>query len=306
MIQGFGDSNVAGYGVSAGQSFMGLFIPVNSGVSGAQAAEVSSLVQQATPTMFALYPLHVGLNDVSKYLGDAAKKEYYRRCLRAGIAWLALFDKKTSRGAQAGITFTGAWSDIASPNPCGKYTTQSGATALATVSGDTIYIGVTEGDNSSNGENISVKVDGVEKGPFSTKVSGITTWLGQSWGRTCWRIDGLSSGSHDVLITNNSPSGKSFSLDWIAGSNQIAASRLRVMNIAKCSAAWYSAAGVTEAMIQGYNDIIASVAAEFYQYGVRLVDVFAYFDAATCLQADGAHWNALGHYIVHQVCSGAA
>lgn len=300
MIRGFGDSNAAGYGVDVANSFINLFTPVNSGLSASQAAEVSSAVQQESPLAGKLYLINVGLNDMSRYMNDAAKKEYFRRCLRASVAWLALLDKKTARGAQAGISFTGTWADNPAPNPCGKYTTQQGATASATVSGSVVYIGVSEGDYPAMGESVSVKIDGVEKGSFSVKASGVTTWLGQWWGRTCWKIDGLSSGAHDVVVTQNSPNGKFLHLDWIAGSNQLAASKTRVCNIAKCSSAWYAAAGITDAMVQDYNVIIASVVAEFSGFGVDLIDLYSLLNPATHLQSDGAHWNEAGHFAAHQ------
>ena len=299
MISFYGDSNGANYGLAnPANGMVSKFSPINSCVSASQAAEVSSAVQQIAPVPYGLYGLNVVLNDVSRYLNDPAKKEYFRRVLRAAVAWSALPDKKTARGAQAGITFTGTWTDSPSPNPCGKYTTQNGATATATVSGDTVFIGVSEGDYADMGESINVTIDGVSKGTFGVKVSGTTTYLGQWWGRAVWKFTGLGAGNHTVVVTQNSPSGKFLHLDWIAGSDQITKTRVQVGNCTKCSAAWYSGAGVTEAMIQSYNSIIADVVAEFPY--ARLVDLFNALYPSTCLQADGAHWNETGHFTAHQ------
>lgn len=214
MMTFYGDSNTVGYGLGAyDKDMVELFTPLNYGVSASQAAEVSSAVQQLAPVATMVYATNVGLNDVSRYMNDAAKKEYCRRVMRAVVGWLALPTKKTARGAQAGITFTGTWADTPSPNTCGKYTTQNGATASATVSGDTVFIGVSEGDYSTMGESINVTIDGVSQGNFSVKVPGVTTWLNQWWGRAAWKFSGLGAGSHTVVVTQNSPSGKFLHLD---------------------------------------------------------------------------------------------
>lgn len=299
MIIFYGDSNGAGYGLSpAVKDIVELFIPLNYCVSASQAAEVSSEVQQLAPVPYGLYGLNVVLNDVSRYLNDAGKKEFFRCVMRAAIAWAALPEKKTARGAQAGITFSGAWSDSPSPNTCGKYTTQNTASGSASVSGDTVFVGMSKGDYVDMGETINVTIDGVSKGNFSVKDLGVTTWLGQWWGRAAWKFTGLGAGSHNVVVTQNSPNGKFLHLDWIAGSDQTAKTRVQVGNATKCSAAWYAGAGVTEALLQSYNTIIAEVVAEFPY--ARVVDLFSALNPATCLQADGAHWNETGHYVAHQ------
>lgn len=298
MIFFYGDSNGAAYGLSnAANGVVGKFAPVNYSVSASQAAEVSSAVQQLAPVPFGLYGFNVGLNDVSRYLGDAAKKEHFRKAMRAAIAWPALPDKKTGRGAQAGITFTGTWADSPSPDTCGKYTSQNGATATATVSGDTVFVGVSDGDYVGMGESIDVTIDGVSKGTFSVKAPGVATWLNQWWSRVAWKFTGLGAGNHTVVVTQNSPNGKFLHLDWIAGSDQTTKTRVQVGNVTKCSAAWYAGSGVTEAMISDYNSIIADVVAEFSY--ARLVDLFSAWNAAAYLQADGAHWNETGHAIAH-------
>lgn len=298
MIIFYGDSNGVGYGLPAqAKDVVELFAPLNYCVSASQAAEVSSAVQQSAPIPFGLYGLNVVLNDISRYKDDAGKKEYFRTALRAVIAWAALPDKKTGRGTQAGITFSGTWVDSPTPNTCGKYTTQNGASASATVSGDTVFVGVSAGDYADMGESINVTIDGVSKGTFSVKVPGVTTWLNQWWSRVAWKFTGLGAGNHTVVVTQNSPNGKFLHLDWIAGSDQTTKTRVQVGNVTKCSAAWYAGSGVTEAMISDYNSIIADVVAEFPY--ARLVDLFSVWDAAAYLQADGAHWNETGHAIAH-------
>lgn len=295
MMKCFGDSITAGMSASPGAAYVSLFNPVNAGVPASQAADVSSHVQQEAVSPKKIYTLMVGLNDASRYGADPVKREFYRRCLRAVMAWLKLPEKKTARGG--GIAFAGLWSDSPSPNPCGKYTTQQGASASATVSGDSVYVAVSEGDYVGMGESISVVIDGVERGPLSVKVPGVTTWLNQWWGRTCWRFDGLGDGAHTVVVTQNSPTGKFLHLDYIAGSDQSAATPLVVAGtITPCTQAWYNSVGLTSEIIDTYNDVIKGVSAEF---GVTLADTAGAIDVLTGLSADGAHPNNIGHAAIH-------
>lgn len=299
MSTHFGHSFTTGLNATPGAaSYVGLFTPINRGVSAAQAAEVSSVVQAEQVNSAGHYTVFVGLNDLSRYKNDAAKIEFFRRSLRASLAWLSLPNKKTARGAQAGIAFTGAWVDSPTPNPCGKYTTQNGASAAAGTSGDTVYIGLSEGDYADMGESITVAIDGVTVYSGSVKALGVTTWLNQWWSRCCWRFTGLAAGPHYVVVTQASPSGKFLHLDYIAGSDQPASPKVLVSNITKCSAAWYSGAGVTEATVAAYNAVIAVCVAEFPN--CVLVDNFSSLTVAEHISSDGAHPNNAGHALIYK------
>lgn len=282
MIQIDGDSIAEGIGASTTERrWYERFRPVNYAVSASQVADVSG--RQRDVNVEDEYFLGIGGNDAIFYKDDAAKQEYFRRCFRACLAWRLLADRKTARGPQAGIAFTGTWGDMPTPSPCGKYTTQNGATASATVSGDTVYIGVSEGDYPDMSEAINVVIDGVNKGNFSVKRTGITTYLGQWWGRVAWRFTGLGAGSHSVIVTHVSPTGKFLHLDYIAGSAQAATPRVIVGNVMKFTDAYMAEKGITVATIQAYNAIIAAVVAEFTAHGlpVSLLDRYANFDPAT-------------------------
>lgn len=298
MIQIDGDSIARGVGASTpANSWQGLVTTINTAVDSAQAADDSRIVQESEPDPKKVYVTCIGTNDAGQYKDNAAKKAFFKNVFRAILAWRLLPDRKTGRGPKAGITFTGTWLDSPSPNTCGKYTTQNGATATATVSGDTVFVGVSAGDYVDMGESINITIDGVSKGTFSVKVPGVATWLNQWWSRVAWKFTGLGAGNHTVVVTQNSPTGKFLHLDWIAGSDQTTKTRVQVGNVTKCSAAWYAGGGVTEAMISDYNSIIAEVVAEFPY--ARLVDLFSAWNAAAYLQADGAHWNETGHAIAH-------
>lgn len=282
MIEIDGDSIAEGIGASAqDKRWMELFKPVNYAVSSSQAADVSG--RQRDISASKEYFLGIGGNDAAFYKNDLAKQEYFRRVFRACLAWRLLVTRKTARGPQAGITFTGAWADTPAPNPCGKYTTQNGAMASATVSGDTVYIGVSEGDYPDMAESINIAIDGVSHGNFSVKRPGITTFLGQWWGRIAWRFTGLGAGAHNVVITHVSPTGKFLHLDYIAGSDQAATPRVVVGNAMKFTDAYYATLGIDASTTQAYNTIIADVVAEFTTHGLSIVllDRYAHFDPAT-------------------------
>ncbi len=299
-IKAYGDSITYGVGANpASASWVGLFNPVNAGVSSAQAAEVSSYVQLETVDPLRLYFLAIGGNDAAKYKDDPAKKEYFRRVYRACLGWLLLPNKKTGRGVQAGISFTGAWTDSPSPNTCGKYTTQNGATATATVSGDAIYIALSEGDYVDMGEAVNITIDGVDKGTYSVKTPGITTFLNQWWGRACWRFSGLGAGNHAVVVTQNSPNGKYLHLDWIAGSDQANTPRVLVGNAMKFTDWYYASLGINSATTQAYNAIIADVVAEFPSANVQVVDNYSVFDPTIHSSDQYGHPNNAGYLAMH-------
>lgn len=282
MIEIDGDSIAEGVGASlAEKSWYGLFTPVNYAVSASQAADVSGRQRDINPEHE--YFLGIGANDAAFYKDDSAKKEFFRRTFRACLAWRLLPDRKTARGPQAGITFAGSWLDSPAPNPCGKYTTANNASATATVSGTSVYVGVSECDYTDMAESVSVTIDGVEQGPLSVKCAGITTVLGQWWGRIVWAFDGLSAGNHTVVVRHTSPNGKYLHLDYIAGSDQAAAPKVIVGNAMKFTDAYYAQLGISAATTQAYNAIISSVVAEFTAHNlpVTLLDRYAHFDPAT-------------------------
>jgi len=296
-FKAYGDSITYGVGASPQSNcWVGLFNPVNAGVSSSQAADLSGIIQAETPDVSKLYFVAIGANDAAKYKDDATKKEFFRRTYRACLAWLKLPDKKTGRGPQAAITFTGTWTDSPSPNTCGKYTMQQGATGTATVSGDTVYVALSEGDYVSMGESINVTIDGIDKGTYSVKYSGVTTFLNQWWARSVWKFTGLGAGNHTVVVTQNSPSGKFLHLDYIAGSDQPISPRVIVGNAMKFTDSYYASLGINATTTQAYNEIISEVCAEF---GVEVVDNFSDFNPAIHSSDQYGHPNNAGYLMMH-------
>lgn len=302
MVEIDGDSIAEGIGASTTEKrWYELFNPVNYAVSSSQAAEVSG--RQRDMSVDKEYFVGIGGNDAAFYKNDPVKQEYFRRVFRAILAWRLLLDRKTARGPQAGIAFTGTWADMPTPSPCGKWTVQQGATATATVSGTSVYVEVSEGDYPDMGENISVKIDGVEKGPFSVKRHGVTTYLGQWWARCVWAFDGLAAGNHTVVVTQNSPNGKFLHLSYIAGSDQTDAPRVIVGNCVKFTDAYMTELSITASTIQAYNTIISDVVAEFTAHGrdVQIMDRYSVINQAIHSSDYWGHPNDAGQIVLHDL-----
>ena len=304
MIQIDGDSIARGVGASTpANSWQGLVTTVNTAADSAQAADDSRIVQESEPIGKRVYVTCIGTNDAAKYKDDSAKQAFFKNIFRSILAWRLLPDRKTGRGAKAGITFSGTWTDSPSPNQCGKYTTQNGATASATVSGDTVYIGVSECDHADMSESINVVIDGVSHGNFSVKRTGITTYLGQWWGRVAWRFTGLGEWSHSVVVTHVSPTGKYLHLDYIAGSDQTDAPRVIVGNCVKFTDAYMTELGITASTIQAYNTIISDVVSEFTAHGrdVQIMDRYSVINQAIHSSDYWGHPNDAGQIVLHDL-----
>lgn len=307
MIQIDGDSIARGVGASVpANSWHALATPINTAVDSTQAADDSRIVQEAEPDPKRVYVTAIGGNDAAFYKNDAAKQEYFRRALRSILAWRLLPDRKAGRGPKAGITFSGTWADMSSPNPCGRYTTEANASGTATVNGDTVYIGLSEGHYPGYdvmSDQVKVVIDGVDKGTFSVDAPGVTTILGQWYGRACWRFTGLGSGDHTVTITNLSQSGKHLHLDYIAGSTQAAAPRVIVGNCIKFTDAYMADLGITASTIQAYNTIISDVVAEFTAHGrdVQIMDRYSVINQAIHSSDYWGHPNDAGQIVLHDL-----
>ena len=308
MIQIDGDSIARGVGASTpANSWHALATPINTAVDSTQAADDSRIVQEAEPDPKRVYVTAIGTNDAGQYKDNTAKKAFFKNVFRAILAWRLLPDRKTGRGAKAGIAFSGTWTDSPSPNPCGKYTTEYNASGTATVNGDTVYIGLSEGhypDYDVMSQQIKVVIDSVDKGTFSVDVQGITTAVLLQWyGRACWRFSGLGAGNHTVTITNLSQSGKYLHLDYIAGSTQASAPRVIVGNCVKFTDAYMADLGITTSTIQAYNTIISDVVAEFTAHGrdVQIMDRYSVINQAIHSSDYWGHPNDAGQIVLHDL-----
>lgn len=299
MFRAFGDSFTVGVGANpANQSWMMRFNPANLAASSSQAADCSLVVQAFETKPLETFALYVGYNDVARYKNDPAKMQFFKDCYRGCLAWLALVNKKTARGSHAGITFTGSWIDNPT-NLMGRYTTQNGASAKATVSGNSVWIGVSKGDNAVMAQSVNVKIDGVDKGTFSVYQQGVTTFLNSWYGRPALYFSGLGEGPHEVVITHASPDGKFLHLDYIAGSEQSQKTTIAASNITKFPASYYASLGIDLNTTIAYNQIISDVISEFQGFDIRLVDNYSDIDPTLHVSDQWGHPNNLGHEIIH-------
>lgn len=300
MFRAFGDSFTVGVGASpASNSWFNRSVPSNNAASSSQSADVSIAVQAFQPKEFDISTLYIGYNDVARYKNDQSKKQFFKDCYRGCLAWLLLVDKKTARGNQAGITFTGSWLDNPT-NLMGRYTTQNGASAKATVSGNSVWIGVSKGNNAVMAQSVNVKIDGVNKGTFSVYEAGVTTFLGSWYGRPALYFSGLGEGPHEVVITHNDSTGKFLHVDYIAGSHQEKKTMVLASNITKFPNAYYSSLGINLNTTIAYNQIINDVISEFQGFDIRLVDNFSAIDPMLHVSDQWGHPNNLGHALIHR------
>lgn len=289
-MNNFGDSITVGVGASPStKSWVGLLAPVNKAVSGSQAADVANVVTLTTPNVSDGHTLMIGTNDVRLYKDNASKQAHFKRFLRHCIAWLHYPAKVLG----INCTFTGTWSNT-TVNSIGKNSTQNGATAKATVTGDKIYIGYIIQNSSAAISTADVYVDNVLVGVISC--DGITapmnTGNGATYAAACECFE-VGAGAHEVRLVVTSTN-KYFYLNYILGNNQVV-SKLLVSNIIKYSDAAYITYGVSEIILNKYNNIINLLSAEF---ALTIVDNKS--DIVPSLHlADGIHPNNAGHEIIY-------
>jgi lysophospholipase L1-like esterase len=292
-MQAFGDSITLGTGASpSSQSYMNLMVPINSGVGGAQAADVSNLVVTQSPVPS--YILNIGTNDVCVYKDNLVKRQYFEIFLRHCLAWISLPSRVTGRN----MTTTGTWSPTQA-NSFGVNTTQIGATAKTTVSGNKIFVGYILQNHPTALSSADVYVDDILVGSISC--DGMTVPINTQnnantfayYANAC-KVFEVSAGIHEVKIICTS-SGKQLYVNYVVGSDQVA-SPVKVGNIIKQSSAGYSLYGVNVSTTQAYNGIIENVVSDFS--AAELIDNYSYIDPSIHL-ADNLHPNNAGHLIIN-------
>jgi len=282
-----GDSITVGTGASpSSKSWVGLYTPVNIAVSGAQAGDLSNLLQ--TSAVSDCYSMMIGTNDVRIYK-DTAKKEHFKRFLRCALAWLSSPIRTNARD----MTITGTWANT-SVNSFGRYTTANGATIKTTVTGSKIFVGYIIQNSTLAVSTANVFIDGVNVGTISCdgNTNPMNTQNGATYAAAC-DVFCVEAGAHEVEIVNTSPNGKYLYINWVTTEQTSPA--IKISNIIKLGASTYTSLGITSAVTDSYNTIINDVLADF---SATLVDNYSDIDPATHL-SDGVHPNNAGHLIIH-------
>lgn len=286
-MQTFGDSITVGTGASSTiKSYVGLMTPVNQGVSGEQAGDLSNLIQ--TNASADRYTVMIGTNDVRIYK-DTLKKEHFRRFFRECLSWLSNPIKVLAKD----MVMTGAWANT-TVNSFGRYTLQTGASIKTTVTGSKIFIGTIIQNSASAVSSANVLIDGVLAGTLSC--DGYTTIMntqnGASYAAAC-EVFYAAAGAHLVEIVNTSLTGKYLYINYIA--TEQVSPPVYVSNIIKLSSTVYASLGITSAATDSYNAIIAAVLQDF---PAKLINNYSVIDPTIHL-ADGVHPNNAGHQIIY-------
>jgi len=288
-MQVFGDSISVGVGASTpSKSWVGLYSPVNSAVSGYQAGDMSN--QLASTLTDDNYALAIGTNDVRIYKDNATKKGYFESFLRHCLAWLAYPNRVRARD----MTITGAWSNT-SVNSFGRYSLVNGATIKATVTGAKIFVGYIIQNALGAVSTADVYIDGVIVGSISCDgyTVAMNTQNGATYANAC-KVFNVAYGEHLVEIVNTSVNGKYLYVNYVACEQSSPA--IKVSNIIKMSASAYAALGISQATTDAYNAIINNVLQDF---STVLVDNYSVIDPSIHLTSDGVHPNDLGHSVIH-------
>lgn len=300
----FGDSLTVGYGVSPPSAVWGAKLAaargltwINKALNGAMASDEGAISYGFVPVVGDIHIIDIGVNSQRVFSTDVTKRGYEAAMDRELMLTCAAPSRATLRPSGAVSFPAGTWTDIPL-NPVGKYTTNNGAKAVATVSGTTVFVTVLFTDAPGNSESFTVKIDGTTYGPFTSATSGVnTSALGPVAPPAAFRFPSLAAGSHTVEVTNTGTSGKSFYLNSITGNTQASHPKVLVGNIARWTAAGYAsfapAFGGSDANIAAYNTMISGVVAEMVADGfdVTLIDLCSVINPATDLQGDGAHWT---------------
>jgi hypothetical protein len=287
-MQFYGDSITAGFSASPSSlSYVSRSTPVNYGVSGYQAADVSNLI--ITKPDAYNYSLMIGTNDVCVYKNDPTKKQYYEVFLRHCLAWMAFPSKIFAKN----MVTTGSWVNTQANN-FGKNTTEQGATISCNITGEKVFIGYIIQNHQVALSAGDVYIDNILVGTLSC--DGITvsmnTQNGSTYANAC-KVFHVENGNHEVKIVCTT-SGKQLYINYVCSDQP--ERPVKVANIIKMKDAGYSAYGVSVQTINDYNAIISNVLQDF---GAELIDNYSKIEPNIHL-ADNLHPNNLGHEVIYK------
>lgn len=222
-VNAYGDSITTGYGLPSPstQNWASVFA-ANSGLtllnnyaqSGDRMYDAGEIVAAyantpATDTASVIIP---GANDDADY-PIPSNRPFLVDGYRAFAAWLAL---PTAQKITVGsIVFSSGWSSFSEFGMAGRYHDATGATATGTVSGTAVYIAGWVAQ--ANARTIEIRVDGVLKDTIATNnpLSGAIAYP------YCYRISGLSAGSHSVEVKLTATGVGAVSVQWMGGNGTL-------------------------------------------------------------------------------------
>jgi hypothetical protein len=288
----FGDSITTGAGASnpGTKGYIALLNAalgstiVNSSVSTSMVMDQANAVYSKNTIEGDKSILAFGTNDQAKYDVSSVKMGYFTEGLRAYALWLG---SKIKLANQAnGVVFTGSWgggyafNSLASGVP--------GSKASFSITGTKFAITMIR--QYGNTSMFKVKVDGVDKGTFSSG-GDVRTLLGRAYGPMCIQFTGLSAGAHNVVIEVVTASASSVVFfHWFTMFEP--KSKVVIANVPKAKAYTY---GGSESNVNTYNQAISSLVGELVAQGIdaSLANVSAVIGQSDF--GDNVHPNDNGH-----------
>jgi hypothetical protein len=226
-LNAYGDSITLGFGLPspttqnwAAVLAAALGVPYllnNYAVSGARMCDSGEIPQAYVnaPSSSVASIIIPGANDSADY-PTPSNRPILVDGYRAFAAWLAL--PTAQKITIAGITFVGTWTSASEFGMNGKYSTTTGDTATGAVEGTSVYVSgwVATGNNRT----IEVRVDGTLQTTIAT-TDPLTGTAAAAY-PYCYRISGLSSGSHSVEVRLTSTGTGAVSVQWMGGNGTTA------------------------------------------------------------------------------------
>ncbi|MGA2753607.1 MAG: hypothetical protein ABSE53_07555 [Terracidiphilus sp.] len=241
----------------------------------------------------------LGQNDAPS---TTAAFDQFSHATRAQNAWLAIPEGSAKLRAQSQpVTQGGTWTPSDIYSTTGLRTVQAGSTLTATVSGSTIYVGLTS--LTSSDYTVDVLIDGVDQGtvaPVSAHVG--ENQAAESYGLR-YVVGGARTATHTVQIICIEPDSSGCYVDWI-GSNGLAS----VPNLPPY--VWTGVSYRTEQPdpqdnVDARSGIVRTIESQLESDGlaIRLADIESVFSGPALPQcvSDGVHPSDCGNQIEETV-----
>jgi hypothetical protein len=160
--------------------------------------EQIGIIVRATPAMFVNYTWLCCVNDMRNNL-NASQQLVWAQTVEAGLWWLATPEANKIRANSGGVTYTGTWTPPQTSYGLLRETTDSGATAMASVYGtDIVVIG---GWQSGNSSVWSVTLDGKTYPTFTTSTGAYSSIAeATDFGPSFIHFTGLKEITHSVQL----------------------------------------------------------------------------------------------------------
>jgi hypothetical protein len=314
----FGDSiSAAGDSVSAdGTNWITMVAYVhgwqlnNSATPGYRTPDGCQYIYGTAITPATYSAVFLGPNDVDPWIAQAETQ--YQNTLLACTAWL-LIPVTSVAGTHpkfiaqdASVSQGGVWTPSSLFPSMGLTSTEAGDSLTATVTGSSVYIGLS-GTTQSN-YTVDVLVDGQLAGEYTPAIfySGDYTNNVPYGIRIPVPGSGLSS-THTVSVVCANPGTSGCNVDWFGGNGFATPNREPWLWLGE----FYETASPTTTYAEtlSYVEGIRKVGEDFQAdgLGVTLVDVFDNFDSAidTPCMGDGVHPALCGHQILAATFLGA-